>query len=180
MTDLVCVLDVTTFRPNREYFRGIGWEEDFGNYMIEENKNRDVQLFYFDKLIEFLKKDLDFNRHPKVKKRFIIYFNARGVISNKIANKFRESQSTDAIIKYMKIIFGSNSLFLYLGSIIKDKKWFVRFYSKERWILSQDLMDTIKDDFQHWKLVHSSCNTFSTKTLEDDLSRFNSPHFEIK
>ena len=85
MAELISILDVLTFRPNKEFFRGIGWEEDFQTYMREKNNSKDVQLFYFEKLIEFLKKELGFNRFWNIKKRFIIYFMVKGAISNEIS-----------------------------------------------------------------------------------------------
>ena len=170
--ELISILDVMTFRPNKSYFRGIGWEEDFQSYMREENKNRDVQLFYFEKLIKFLKKELENNKHEKIKKRFIIYLNTRGVISSKIANKFQEAQAKDAIMEKMEIIFGSNPLYLHLGGILKGNACFVRFYSRERWVLSQDLIKMFKNDFKKCKLIYGGWNTFSSNSLETDLVQF--------
>ena len=180
MTELISILDLNMFRPNKEYFRGIDWEQEFVTYMAENSECRNVQSFYFDKLIEFLRKELRSNRNQKIKKRFIIYVMTRGILMNRLANKFREAMENDENLAKLKIVFGSNSLFLYLGSIIKEKRWFVRFYSKYLSWLSSDLIDEFKENFQNWKLVYGAWNTFSTKTIEADVSRFNSPNFEIK
>lgn len=180
ISELISILEVSTFRPNKEFFRGIGWEEDFRSYMREENKSRDVQLFYFEKLIEFLKEQCKSNTHSPIKMKFIIYFTIRGIANNKIWNKFNEAIKNSTLLeKHVDIIFGSNPLFLHLGYYIKGKRWFVRFYSKERCVLSPDLNYAFEADFCNSKIWYGAWNTFSSKTLEADLSRFHSPNFEI-
>lgn len=178
MQKLISVLDVMQFRPNKEYFEGIGCEDDFYEYMTKEIDSRNVQMFYFENLIKFLDKEIKFHKGPIIKK-FIIYFSARGVISMKVAEKFEDflDKNRDAE-NFMRIIFGSNSLCLYLGTLIKGNRWVVRFYSKEA--LGQDFCLTFQEEFRNnAKLLRSGWNLFSTEIIQNDLSRFHNENFNI-
>ena len=175
MPEVIFIFDLSSIRPNGESFKSIGKAKELDEYNSNGGTDKEIYEFYYDALADYIETHLKDNKGQQVKKRFIVYFNARSQISIKAEEIFRikkeNVEQCDKDFEFFDLIFGNQSLFLFVGALWKDQNSIVRIITKERWFVSKDLINTFESCFKgNSKIYISSWNEDYSELITKDLS----------
>ena len=158
------VLDANSLRPTKANFCNIMCEYEFELFAENKKQTKDVQTFYYERLVEFV----SCFRHSwgkNIEFRWIIYISTRGVFSETIEQIVRDS---DKPFK-PEVVYGQSWLFSEIGIWADKNPWLVRVYSKEKLIVSKDYREYFNRKFEGSSTNWWTWNEFWMDELEENV-----------
>ena len=115
MSEVIVVIDLSSFGIDSKAFESIGMAEKFDEYNNNEGIDNDIHKFYYECLADYIITHLKDNKSQQVKRRFIIYFhskNQKSTMAEEIIISYKSNSkiTSDEELEYLDLAIGDKSL----------------------------------------------------------------------